>query len=216
MVPTAGGFEVYLRDHVQRDVDISKEEPRGDLSVRHRFSLAHEIAHTRFYRFSDQVPSPDEMIPNWRRLEDDCDRMAGCILVPTYLLRQKIRDYGKEIDADFVRSVASDFRTSVAVALERLRVVEAASSFERCILLARRIHGDAEIQSLFFGLGLSPVLPRPEKYARLTEWLPNFPRHALGQRDDSGSFATGWGRRIAFTTTELGTGDRFLLELQAA
>jgi hypothetical protein len=95
MVPVAGGFEVYLRDQVQKDVDISKEEPRADLSVHHRFSLAHEIAHTRFYRFSDQVPSPDDMIPNGRKLEDDCDRMAGCILVPTYLLKQKNRDYGK-------------------------------------------------------------------------------------------------------------------------
>src|SRR5713101_6845306 len=74
MVPVAGGFEVYLRDQVQKDVDISKEEPRADLSVHrvhHRFSLAHEIAHTRFYRFSDQVPSPDDMIPNGRKLEDD-------------------------------------------------------------------------------------------------------------------------------------------------
>jgi len=216
MVPVAGGFEVYLRDQARKDVDISKEEPRGDLSVRHRFSLAHEIAHTRFYRFSDSVPSPDPMIPNERKLEDDCDRMAGCILVPTYLLKQKIRDYGKEIDADFVRSVASDFRTSVDVALERLKVVEAANSFERCILLARRVHGDAEIQSLFFGLGLSPVLSRPERYTRVTDWLPNFPRHALGKGEDSGSFAAQMGRRIAFTTTELGIGDRFLLELQAA
>lgn len=216
MVPVAGGFEVYLRDQQRKDIDISKEEQRGDLSVRHRFSLAHEIAHTRFYRFSDQVPSPDDMTPNGRELEADCDRMAGCILVPTYLLKQKIRDYGKEIDADFVRSVASDFRTSVTVALERLRVVEAAHSFERCILLARRIHGDAEIQSLFFGLGLSPVLARPEKYTRITDWLPNFPRDALGQREDSGSFITRRGRTITFTTTELGTGDNILLELQAA
>jgi hypothetical protein len=216
MVPVAGGFEVYLRDQLRRDVDISQEEPRRDLSVRHRFSLAHEIAHTRFYRFSDPVPFPDDATPNWRKLEDDCDRMAGCILVPTYLLKQKIRDYRKEIDSDFVRSIASDFRTSVDVALERLRVVEAANSFERCILLARRIHGDAEIQSLFFGLGLSPVLPRPEKYSRLSVWLPNFPQHALSQRSDSGSFATRWGRKIAFTTTDLGVGDRFLLELKAA
>jgi len=216
MLPVEGGFEVYLRDQTRKDVDISKEEPRGDLSVRHRFSLAHEIAHTRFYRFSDQLPTPDDMIPNGRKLEDDCDRMAGCILIPTYLLKQKIRDYGKEIDAGFVRSIASDFRASVDVALERLRVVEAANSFERCILLVRRIQGDAEIQSLFFGLGLSPVLPRPEKYARITDWLPNFPRHALSRMEDSGSFLTRRGRKIAFTTTGLGSNDRLLLELQAA
>jgi hypothetical protein len=216
MVPVAGGFEVYLRDQVRKEIDISKEEPEGELSVRHRFSLAHEIAHTRFYRLSEPVPSHDDAIPNWRKVEDDCDRMAGCILVPTYLLRKKVRNYRKEIDSDFVRSVGSEFRTSLTVALERLRVVEAASSFGRCILLARRIQGDAEIQSLFFGLGLSPVLPRPKKYTRITHWLPNFPVHAFGQAEDSGWFATRWGRKIAFTTTELGASDRFLLELQAA
>jgi hypothetical protein len=216
MLPVGGGFEVYLRDQVRRDLDISKEEPRDDLSVRQRFALAHEIAHTRFFRLSGPVPLPDSTISNAHGLEHDCDRMAGCILVPTYLLKQKIRDYRKEIDADFVRSVASEFRTSVDVALERLRVVEAGNSFERCILLARRIHGDAEIDSLFFGLGLSPVLSRPEKHTRISDWLPNFPRLALGHTEDSGSFATKRGRKIAFTTTELGTGDRFLLELQAA
>jgi hypothetical protein len=216
MVPVEGGFEVYLRDQAQKDVDISRAETMGDLSFRQRFSLAHEIAHTRFYRFSDSAPLPDAMTPNWRNLEDSCDRMAGCILIPTYLLKQKIREYGKEIDGGFVRSVASDFRTSLTVALERIRVVEAASSFDRCILLAQRVQGDAEIRSLFFGLGLSPVLPRPEKYTRLTDWLPNFPRRALSQRTDSGCFAVRAGRTIAFTTTDLGNGGAFLLELQVA
>jgi hypothetical protein len=75
---------------------------------------------------------------------------------------------------------------------------------------------DAEIQSLYFGLGLSPFLSRPEKYTRITEWLPAFPRRALGQREDSGSFVTQRGRTITFTTKEFGRGDRILLELQAA
>jgi hypothetical protein len=216
MLPVGGGFEVYLRDQVRKDLDISKEEPRDELSVRQRFALAHEIAHTRFFRLSESVPFPDSTMSNALSLEHECDQMASCILVPTYLLKQKVRDYGKEIDAHFVRSVASDFRTSVTVALERLKVVEAANSLERCILLARRIHGDAEIRSLFFGLGLSPVLSRPERYTRITDWLPNFPRHALGRTEDSGLFATKRGRKIAFTTTKLGTSDSFLLELQAA
>jgi hypothetical protein len=216
LLPVDGGFKVYLRDEITKDLDISRQEPREELSVRQRFSLAHEIAHTRFYRPSSKLPIPDSKITNAQSLEVDCDGMAGCILVPTYLLKSKVRDYGKEIDGDFVRSVASDFRTSVDVALERLRVVEAANSFDRCILLARRIQGDAEIQSLFFGLGLSPFLSRPKKYARISDWLPSFPRHAFGQREESGSFAIRKGRKIAFTTKELGGGERFLLELQTA
>jgi len=216
MLPVEGGFEVYLRDPVRRDIDISKEEPGGELSVRQRFSLAHELAHTRFFKLQEPTPFPDETVPNMRELEALCDQMAGCILVPTYLLKKRINDYGKKIDSDFVRSVASEFRTSVDVALERLRVVEAASSFDRCILLAQRIQGDAEIRSLYFGLALSPLLPRPEKHRRITEWLPDFPRHALTQGNERGSFVTRRGCTIAFTTVQLGASDRILLELQAA
>lgn len=64
MVPIEGGFEVYLRDQMEKDVDVSKEETKDELPVRQRFSLAHEIAHTRFYKLLDTVPSPDEMKPN--------------------------------------------------------------------------------------------------------------------------------------------------------
>lgn len=215
MLPVEGGFDVYLRDQARRDTDISKEEPSGALSVRQRFSLAHEIAHTRFYKLSDRVPSSEPPTANGLELERICDQMAGCILIPTHLLKRKISDYGKEIDANFVRLIAEDFQTSMDVALNRIRVVEAGSSFDRCILLARRVSGDAEIQTLHFGIGLWPLLPRPEKYTRVTDWLPDFPRNALIRSEESGSFVTPKGRIITFKTTEVGTGDRILLELRA-
>jgi len=215
MLPVEGGFEVYLRDQMRRDADVSKGEPEGALSVRQRFSLAHEIAHTRFYRLSDPIPCPQPITSNGRELEDICDQMAGCILIPTSLLKRKIHDYGKEVDANFVRLITQDFRTSMTVALERLRVVEAGSSSNRCILLARRIHGDAEIQTLHFGIGLWPLLPRPEKYTRVTDWLPDFPRNAFTRSEDNGSFVTPKGRTITFKTSEVGTSDRILLELRA-
>src|SRR5271165_417429 len=47
LLPVEGGFEVYLRDDTRNDVDVSREEPTDALSPRQRFSLAHEIAHTR-------------------------------------------------------------------------------------------------------------------------------------------------------------------------
>src|SRR5437667_10026089 len=64
LLPVEGGFEVYLRDSMRKDLDISPAEPKGFLSPRQRFSLAHEIAHTFFYEFSDSVPAPDGTVSN--------------------------------------------------------------------------------------------------------------------------------------------------------
>jgi Zn-dependent peptidase ImmA (M78 family) len=169
-LPVEGGFEVYLRDHVQKDVDLAnREETDEALSMRQRFSLAHEIAHTRFYKLSEAVPSPDGSIANGLELEEICNKIASYILVPTSLLKREIHLNGEQIDSDFVRLIASRFRISLRVALERLSLVEPVSSSERCILLARKHQGDAEIRALCFGVGLLPLIPRPRKYMSVAE-----------------------------------------------
>jgi hypothetical protein len=215
LLPVEGGFEVYLRDQTHKDVDVSQAEPMDELSPRQRFSLAHEIAHTRFYKFSESVPSPDNTISNGRELEDVCDRAAACVLVPTGLLKNEIHEYGKEIDVEFVRSIASKFRTPLWVALERLSLVERSNIFERCIILARRHHSDAEIRALYYGVGLRPLLPRPTNYIRVTDWLPDFPRRVLDNRDERTATIVRAGRTISFTRTELGTSDDILLDVRA-
>src|SRR6476660_5600918 len=49
LVPTHGGFNVYLRDERDAELSIDRPEPVGFLTVRQRFALAHEIAHTMFF-----------------------------------------------------------------------------------------------------------------------------------------------------------------------
>jgi len=215
LIPVDGGFEVYLRDPNRKDCDISEAEPAGLLTPHQRFSLAHEIAHTLFYKFSEPIPTPDPAIQNARTLEDKCDEVAGQILIPTALLKGKIeRQLGdrEKIDASFILSAAADFRTSLEVTIERLRFVESSNPFQRCILLARRVNGDAEIRRLYFGVGLLSVLPRPRKYTRVTDWLADFPRRAIDRRENDHWTLTRMGHSVAFTKTELGSGSQFLLE----
>jgi hypothetical protein len=213
LLPIKGGFEVYLRDQDRRDINIGEAEPGNLLSPRQRFSLAHEIAHTFFYKFSDSLPAPDGTVSNGYELEKICDRMASHILVPTDLLKREIGS-SEKIDVDFVRSVATKFRTSLEVMIERISMVESSNSFERCVLLARRVQGDAEIRASYFGVGLLPLLLRPEKYTKVTQWLTDFPRHAIDRREDSEWVLTRRGRSISFKKTELGAGSDFLLQVQ--
>jgi hypothetical protein len=217
LLPVTGGFEVYIRDTTQkRDIDITKEgicEPVGLMSPRQRFSLAHEIAHTLFYKTSGAVPVPDNTVPIPTDLEQICDRTAGYILIPTHLLKKEIID-SEKINAAFIQSIASKFRTSLAVAINRLAVVESSNPFERCVLLARRIDGDAEIRASYFGVGLLRTLPRPSVYTRITEWLPNFPRREIDNLKSSEWPTSRNGKQIKLTKTELGGHREFLLEVQ--
>jgi hypothetical protein len=217
LLPVEGGFKVYIRDTRQkRDIDISKEdvrEPVGFLSPRQRFSLAHEIAHTLFYKMSESVPAPDGILPITPDLEQICDRTAANILIPTHLLKKEITDSAK-IDAMFIQSIATKFRTSVAVAMSRLAIVESSNPFERCVLLVRRIDGDAEIRASYFGVGLLPTLPRPNIYTRITEWLTEFPRREIDNHERSEWQTIRKGKHIKFTKIELSGHREFLLEAQ--
>ena len=208
ILPVKAGFEVYLRDPIRKDIDISEPESEGLLAPHQRFSLAHEIAHTFFYKFSDSVPVPDGTVSNELELEKTCDVTAGRILMPTDLLKREIQDYEK-IDAAFIRSVASKFRTSLTVAIERLCAVEPSNLFERCVVLVRRLRGDAEILASYFGVGLLRTLPRPRKYTRVTDWVADFPRPAINKRGDCDWTITRMGRPVTFTKIELGASENF-------
>ena len=146
--------------------------------------------------------------------ESTARAIAGYILVPTDLLKREIGDY-QRIDAVLVQSVAAKFRTSLEVMIDRLCNVEPSNPIERCVLLLRRLNGDAVIRASYFGAGLLPILQRPRKYTRVTDWLEDFPRRAIERREDTDWGITRMGRPIKFTKTELGKSEDFLLQVQA-
>ncbi len=211
LLPVDGGFEVYLRDSCRKDVDISAPETEDRLSARQRFSLAHEIAHTFFYRLSDTTPVP-QPVSNELELEKTCDRTAGHILIPTNLLKREIGDY-QRIDASLVRSIAHRFRTSLTVAIERLTMAEPSNPFERCILLVRRSNGDGQIRAIYFGVGMFRTLPQPRRYARLTEWMPGLPLRLIDKEGALDWTTSRMGRSLKFERTELESGNDFLLQV---
>lgn len=214
LVPVEGGFEVYLRHHERKDIDLARAEPSGELTPQQRFCLAHEIAHTLFYNITKTAPTP-EGAWNGLELEKTCDRTAGQILIPTGLLKKDIGDYAR-IDAELVRRIASTYRTSLSVVMKRLNLVEPSNPFDRCILLVHRFNGDGHIREAYFGVGMYRTVPRPITYTRLTEWISELPPSYI-RRDAGPNWSTKrMGRNVVFEKTELDSGFDFLLQVQVA
>lgn len=212
LVPVNGGFEAYIRNSNSVDYDTRLPEPLGALTVRQRFSLAHEIAHTFYFDLNPDVPRP---IAEFERLvlEQACNSLAAHLLMPTNLLRKDVSDYDC-IDAGFTRHLASKYRASLETTLERLTSIQPASPLERCVLVARRVGREAQIRAFYFGLGLRKTIARPTKYSPIREWLPDFPRHALEEASDLEWKSVMAGRSVVFQKTELGGGSAFLLQAQ--
>lgn len=217
LVPVSGGFELFLRDLEPRDLDIEAEEPQGALSPRQRFTFAHELAHTHFYKASDRVPTARkvEIIPP--EIEKICDGAAGRILVPTNLLKREINQElsgnCERIDADFVRAMAARFRASHDVMINRLNALDSGNVSARCILLVRREHGESQIRACYMGVTLLSILPTPKKYDSVVNWLPELPRDIV-ERDGNGRWdLTRRGRPLEIEKISLGRPGDFLLQV---
>jgi hypothetical protein len=217
LIPVAAGFELFVRDLESRDLDIAVKEPEGVLSPRHRFSFAHEIAHTFFYKDSNGIPAPTWVPKDSRELERICDGSAARILVPSNLLKREIRQElqgdCERIDSDFVRAMVARFRVSHDVMINRLRVVETGNVFGRCILLARIDEGDAEVKACYMGGTLRSTFPMPEIHDSVLKWFPELPR-AIVERDGNGKWdVTRGGRDLEIEKIRLGRSGDFLLQI---
>jgi hypothetical protein len=217
LVPVAGGFELFLRDPDSRDLNLEAEEPQNLLSHRQRFNLAHEIAHTFFFRDSKTIPAPINFAGNPRKLEDICDEVAARILVPSDLLRREIRrellGNCERIDADFVRAMVAKFRASPDVVINRLQMVESGNVFARCILLVRRSDGEARIRACYMGVTLLSSLPAPNIYDPVANWFQELPR-AVAEGDGRGKWEMIRGRRkLEMEKIPLGRSGDFLLQI---
>jgi hypothetical protein len=93
-------------------------------AVQHRFSVAHELAHT--FWFAPDLPA--RALSPWQsQLASDptiewlCNRAAAALLVPRGLLEHGIRHFGSRIDADPPRlDLLWDFATQYQVPLQML------------------------------------------------------------------------------------------------
>jgi len=188
LVPVPGGFEIYIRHPEPQDLDVELPEPTKLLSPRQRFTLAHEIAHTLFYKGVEGVPVPNTKLKErgTRKrlgLEEVCNHVATRLLVPKALLsgeiNRKLKD-PERIDADFVRAMAAKFRVSYEVTLGRLRVAAPDNAYARCILLVRKIDDEYRVVESYVGASLLSAFPTIEgRHQPLLSWLPEFPTSTL-------------------------------------
>jgi hypothetical protein len=212
LIPIANGFEIYMRDTRSQEMEVAGTEPVALFSRRQRFTLAHEIAHTYFYTFSPKK-SPEVVInaPKGLILESICDKAAGQILVPTEMLRKRLEG-SDELNIEFVQNIATSFNVSLTVALRRLGACSIPSA--RCVILARRLIRDSEIQACCFGTGLLKYLPRPTKFSELGEWLPMLPPSIKGGKGDCQWETSRAGQSLLFETKAMGSDDTFMLQVK--
>jgi hypothetical protein len=208
-----GGFQLYIRDPRGQVFQIEGDEPDQLLSARQRFTFAHEVAHTLFFDLSKRIPSPRAGSPDDLELENLCDDAAGHMLVPAELLKTFVPD-DRELAIELVQQVATIFRVSLSVALNRVAHVTSLRSAPRCVLLARRQAGDAQIREFCFSAGMLEVLPRPMRFSKLGEWVPDVARNASIHRQDHWETVNG-GRTVTFRKLELGDTDSFLIQAVA-
>ena len=223
LVPVPNGFEVYIQDLKQRDLGTESPEPPDALNLRQRFTLAHEIIHTRFYNTSGETPvrtaepkgkyRPREYVG----IEEICNRAAARLLVPTPLLRNEIRTVlngdCERIDAPFIRLMVKRFRASNDVMINRLRGVEPENVFARCILLARRSDGETRIRACYMGVTLLSSLPTPKINDPVAGWIQEIPR-AVTESDGGGKWEMTRGRRkLEIEKIPLGPSGDFLLQI---
>ena len=218
MIPRGGlalcgdGFEVFIRDQRSREVSLDDTDAIAALDRRQRFTFAHELAHTFFFRLDRQPPEPIASATNNIDLEEACDRAAGQILVPSRSLRRFMS--GREgLSPELAIEVADRFCVSIAVALNRLSTLADFDSSPIGVLLLDR-HGAPEhrISAMFYNTGLRPFLPKPKRHQPLSDWA-HLSRIEIPAAGTKTCIETREGlvelRRLTLGSTD----ERFLLEI---
>lgn len=190
------------------------------MNARQRFTLAHEIAHTFFYKGTDRVLVPTFNVKTrqeYRALEEICDLAAKRILVPKRLLSNEIvASIGdsERIDVKFVQNMVSRFKVSYEVMLDRLRAAEPENVFARCILLAREERdGHPKVTGWYMGMSLLSVFPPIQRNELIVNWFPEFPQGILERNGTRECSVLRNGRELLFRKTALRKGGDFLLQI---
>ncbi len=222
LVPVSDGFQVFVRNLEMKDLDIGAPEPEGILNSQQRFTLAHEIAHTFFYKDRGGVPVSTGKVKKYggktkeHNLEERCDRIAKRLLVPSHFLKMEIASNlgndQEKIDIEFVRRMVTRFRVSYEVMLDRLSTVASNNQFGRCIVLVRKRDNEARICNHYIGMGLLSVLPPFREYRPVTEWFPNLPLTITAGYGNRKSVVTTNGQQLSVRRFDLRRRGEYLLQ----
>jgi hypothetical protein len=219
MIAVDNGFEIYLQSTSTTDdvLDIDAFERSLALASSERFSLAHEIAHTRFYvRLKTKaIPKAERPFRDERELEEVCDEAAGRILVPSSMLMRQIgKNVGsvKKIDAPFVIANASTFCVSPEVILERLRAVAHPNPSPRGLILCRKESNEVQVRDFYAGSSFFLSLPEPKRYRPIATWFQEFPKDFVESESTDCEIERA-GHKIAMKKMPWGTRYSFILQV---
>jgi hypothetical protein len=171
LVPVAGGFDLYLQRESESSLDLVDPGTQVELTPRERFVVAHELAHTLFFDLAKDPPSLLQTSTDGPALEKVCDEVASQLLVPSWVLRDRLRRL-ERISAEMVTDLAREFAVSVQVMVRRLAKTDSVPGSDVALILAYPSPGwrDAEIRGVCYGASMLPLKPRPAMYGSLKAW----------------------------------------------
>ena len=117
---TSSGFDIFVQASAKDSKSFSEKFLSGNdnqLPVRHRFTIAHEIAHTYFYDLSKQPPFmqfPPNADKELRSMEKTCDALANRMLLPKLILEDFVKK-NDSIDPNRLRELAGKSAVSPQV-----------------------------------------------------------------------------------------------------
>lgn len=172
LAPDQDGFTIYLRSRNEYSVQLS-EERQVKLSVRQRFTMAHELVHTFFYQTRFGKPELIKDAPRGKRLERLCQFGAGALVVPGNLLRARIRVDVCFSSATQAVELCRSFAVSPEVLLRRIAENDGLLAMDSSIVFAEADsnYKDAKIIACCYHPSLISHLPRPKPFSMLKEWL---------------------------------------------
>jgi Zn-dependent peptidase ImmA (M78 family) len=115
LIPTKGGYRVRLK--------------KSATESRRRFSLAHELGHTFFYRDSGSGPRHQIGVLNTREKSAEeriCNLFASALLMPSQQFREHFSNLPTNHPSqllDRLESTARNFRVSLPALFQRLRSI---------------------------------------------------------------------------------------------
>lgn len=180
MIPTGGlscrtsGFVIYLQDLGRlQPLEVAVADPVEDrprLTVRQRFTFAHELAHTLLFSASDPPQLRDDA-PIGSKLEGLCHRAARRLLMPASLIAAEITKRGNLGSRDIL-DLARRFDVSPEVALWRCHELASVRDSDRALLFVRRrARGDDDITGFYCSKWFQDRKGPPEVGMRPSTWL---------------------------------------------
>lgn len=185
MLSTAGlsiegaSFVIYVNcdDSPTKEWRAALLDPRDggqSLPPRVRFSIAHEIIHTMFYRLrstrlEDTLGDHPRTLASLERV---CNRCAGHLLMPDWLLKNVTQ--GRDLlDVETLRQLAELLAVSPEALVRRVSSCRLWNHCEGVVAYVMDIEGEQTIRAFWCHGSLKAVLPKAKCYMPATSLVGN-------------------------------------------